>query len=103
VDRELASVSPQYLLEGAVYALNSPPQPKQEIVLAGFVLQSKGLLIACLSSSASLNGLARYHAPYAASRVLHIALTTRDQVHVSVANSLSCSVTAVNTNIEAAY
>ena len=47
--------------------------------------------------------LTRYHAPHATPRVLHIALTTRDQVHMGVANSLSGSIAAVHTNVEAAY
>ena len=51
----------------------------------------------------SVKGLTRYHAPHATSRVLHIALTTRDQVYVSVANSLSRGVTAIHTNVEADY
>ena len=53
--------------------------------------------------AASVNGLTRYHAPHAASWVLHIALTTRNEVYVSVTNSLSSDVTVVHTNIEAAY
>ena len=39
----------------------------------------------------------------AASRVWHIAVTTGDQVNVSVSNSLSDSLTAVHANVEAAY
>jgi len=50
-----------------------------------------------------VNGLARYHTPHAASWVLHIALTTRNEVYVSMANGLSSDVTVVHTNIEAAY
>ena len=53
--------------------------------------------------AASVNGLTRYHAPHAAPRVLHITSATRNEMHVSVANSLSRSFTAVYPNVEAAY
>jgi hypothetical protein len=36
-------------------------------------------------AGASVNGLTRYRAPHATSRVFHIALTTRNEVYVSVA------------------
>ena len=51
----------------------------------------------------SVNGLTRYHPSHAASRVLHVALTTRDQVNMGVANSLSGSITTIHTNVEAAH
>src|SRR5262249_14712803 len=51
----------------------------------------------------SIKGLTRYHAPHAASWVLHIALTTRNEMYVSVANSLSSNFTAVYPNVEAAH
>ena len=39
----------------------------------------------------------------AASRVWHIALTTGDQVHMGVADSLPSSFAAIHADIEAAY
>jgi hypothetical protein len=50
-----------------------------------------------------VGGLARYHPPHATSRVLDIALTTRDQVYVGVANSLSGSIAAIHADVEPAY
>ena len=54
-------------------------------------------------SARPVGGLTWNYAPYAASRVLHVALTTRDQVYMGVTNSLSGSVAVVHTDVEAAY
>ena len=41
-----------------------------------------------------VDSLTGYHTPHATSRVLHVALTTRDQVYVGVADSLPGSIAA---------
>jgi hypothetical protein len=51
----------------------------------------------------SIDGLARYHRPYASSGVLHVALSTRDQVNMSVSNSLPSRIAVIHTNVEGAY
>ena len=48
----------------------------------------------------SVDSLTGYHTPHATSRVLHVALTTRDQVYVGVADSLPGSIAAVHADVE---
>ena len=56
-----------------------------------------------VAAGSSVGGLTWYHTPHPASRVLHIALTTRDQVNMGVADSLPRSITTIHTNVEAAH
>jgi hypothetical protein len=46
--------------------------------------------------TSSVGSLTGYHPPHATSRVLHVAMTTRDQVDVGVANGLTSSITTVH-------
>jgi hypothetical protein len=47
------------------------------------------------------DSLTGYHTPHATSRVLHIALTTRDQVYMGMADSLPGSIAAVHADVKA--
>jgi hypothetical protein len=51
----------------------------------------------------SVDGLAGNYTPDAALRVLHIALTTRDQVNMGVTNSLSGYVAVVDADVETTH
>ena len=48
--------------------------------------------VAILTAFESVGGLSRNHTPHATTWVLHIALTARNQMDMSVANCLSGSV-----------
>jgi hypothetical protein len=51
----------------------------------------------------SVDGLAGNYTPDAAPRVLHIALTTRDQVNMGVTNGLSGYVAVVDADVETTH
>ena len=70
----------------------SAAQPKLEI--SAHVMAKATTLVSRLS---------RYHSPNAASRVVHIALATRDQMHMGVVNHLPRSWAAVHSDIEATH
>ena len=51
----------------------------------------------------SVSGLTRYHTPHSTSRVLHIALTTRDQMNMGMTDGLPGSISTIHTNVKTAH
>lgn len=53
--------------------------------------------------ASSVGSLTGYHPPHTTSRVLHVAMATRDQVDMGVANGLASTLAAVHADVEAAH